>query len=168
MFKLGINVKAPVDHSTTLSAAELSQVRADLGQLLDAEGEVKAGPAEQKWKLLEDLAFRVQPIFLENHSDKMNIAQVLGIIDAKKRGKPVGSPDASIRVLRNIVDELVPLPCGKWKRVKTRRYANNNARLLPEPANNRNAGEWQWIGSECPTGRGNRPARRKTRKARKV
>jgi hypothetical protein len=168
MFKLGINVKAPVDHSTTLTAAELSQVRADLGQLLDEEGEVKAGPAEQKWKLLEDLAFRVQPIFLENHSDKMNIGQVLGIIDAKKRGKPVGSPDASIRVLRNVVDELVPLPCGKWKRVKTRRYANNNARLLPEPANNRNAGEWQWIGSECPTGRGNRPARRqKTRKARK-
>jgi hypothetical protein len=168
MFKLGINVKAPVDHSTTLTAAELSQVRADLGQLLDEEGEIKAGPAEQKWKLLEDLAFRVQPIFLENHSDKMNIAQVLGILDAKKRGKPVGSPDASIRVLRNVVDELVPLPCGKWKRVKTRRYANNNARLLPEPENNRNAGEWQWIGSECPTGRGNRPARRKTRKARKV
>jgi hypothetical protein len=164
MFKLGINVKAPVDHSTTLTAAELSQVRADLGQLLDEEGEVKAGPAEQKWKLLEDLAFRVQPIFLENHSDKMNIGQVLGIIDAKKRGKPVGSPDASIRVLRNVVDELVPLPCGKWKRVKTRRYANNNARLLPEPANNRNAGEWQWIGAECPAGRGNRPARRKTRK----
>ena len=168
MFKLGINVNAPVDHSTTLSAAELSQVRADLGQLLDEEGEVKAGPAEQKWEVLEDLAFRVQPIFLENHSDKMNIAQVLGILDAKKRGKPVGSPDASIRVLRNVVDELVPLPCGKWKRVKTRRYANNNARLLPEPANNRNAGEWQWIGSECPAGRGNRPARRKTRKNRKL
>lgn len=168
MFKLGINVKAPVDHSTTLTAAELSQVRADLGQLLDEEGEVKAGPAEQKWEVLEDLAFRVQPIFLENHSDKMNIGQVLGILDAKKRGKPVGSPDASIRVLRNVVDELIPLPCGKWKRVKTRRYANNNARLLPEPANNRNAGEWQWIGAECPTGRGNRPARRrKTRKARK-
>jgi hypothetical protein len=168
MFKLGINVKAPVDHSTTLSAAELSQVRADLGQLLDEEGEVKAGPAEQKWELLEDLAFRVQPIFLENHSDKMNIAQVIGILDAKKRGKPVGSPDASIRVLRNVVDELVPLPCGKWKRVKTRKYANNNARLLSEPANNRNAGEWQWIGSECPAGRGNRPARRKTRKNRKL
>ena len=168
MVNLRINVRAPVDHSTTLSAAELSQVRADLGQLLDTEGEVKAGPAEQKWEVLEDLAFRVQPIFLENHSDKMNIGQVLGILDAKKRGKPVGSPDASIRVLRNVVDELVPLPCGKWKRVKTRRYANNNARLLPEPANNRNAGEWQWIGSECPTGRGNRPARRKTRKNRKL
>ena len=169
MFKLGINVNAPVDHSTTLTAAELSQVRADLGQLLDTEGEPSPEIATaNKWEVLEDLAFRVQPIFLENHSDKMNIGQVLGIIDAKKRGRPVGSPDASIRVLRNVVDELVPLPCGKWKRVKTRRYANNNARLLPEPANNRNAGEWQWIGSECPTGRGNRPARRKTRKNRKL
>jgi hypothetical protein len=166
MVNLRINVRAPVDHSTTLTAAELSQVRADLGQLLDEEGEVKAGPAEEKWQLLEDLAFRVQPIFLENESDKMNIAQVLGILDAKKRGRPVGSPDASIRVLRNVVDDLVPLPCGKWKRVKTRRYANNNARLIPEPASNRNAGEWQWIGSECPTRSGNRPARRK--KTRKV
>jgi hypothetical protein len=166
MFDLRINVKAPVDHSTTLTAAELAAVRADLGQLLDTEGEVKAGPAEQKWEVLEDLAFRVQPIFLENESDKMNIAQVLGVLDAKKRGRPVGSPDASIRVLRNVVDELVPLPCGKWKRVKTRRN-NNNVRLRPEPANNRNAGEWEWIGAECPTGRGNRPARRKTRKARK-
>ena len=166
MVNLRINVKAPVDHSTTLTAAELSQVRADLGQLLDEEGEVKAGPAEEKWQLLEDLAFRVQPIFLENESDKMNIAQVLGVLDAKKRGRPVGSPDASIRVLRNVVDDLTPLPCGKWKRVKTRRYANNNARLIPEPASNRNAGEWQWIGAECPTRSGNRPARRK--KTRKV
>ena len=166
MVNLRINVRAPVDHSTTLTAAELSQVRADLGQLLDEEGEVKAGPAEEKWQLLEDLAFRVQPIFLENESDKMNIAQVLGVLDAKKRGRPVGSPDASIRVLRNVVDDLTPLPCGKWKRVKTRRYANNNARLIPEPASNRNAGEWQWIGAECPTRSGNRPARRK--KTRKV
>lgn len=166
MLKLGINVKAPVDHSTTLTAKELAAVREDLDTLLDEEGEVLEGPAANKWELLEDLAFRVQPIFLENHSDKMYIAQVLGILDAKKRGRAVGSPDASIRVLRNIVDELKPLPCGKWKRVKTRRYATNNARLIPEPANNRNAGEWQWIGSECPAGRGNRPARR--RKTRKV
>jgi len=166
MFKLGINVKAPVDHSTTLTAAQLAAVREDLATLLDTEGEVLEGPAANKWELLESLAFRVQPIFLENHSDKMNISQVLGMLDAKKRGKAVGSPDASIRVLRNVVDELMPLPCGKWKRVKTRRYANNNARFIPEPANNRNAGEWQWIGAECPAGR---PARRrKTRKSRKV
>jgi hypothetical protein len=166
MLKLGINVRAPVDHSTTLTFAQLAAVRADLGTLLDTEGE--ASPeiaAANKWEVLEDLAFRVQPIFLDNHSDKMNIGQVLGILDAKKRGRAVGSPDASIRVLRNVVDDLVPLPCGKWKRVKTRRYANNNARLIPEPANNRNAGEWQWIGAECPAGR---PARRrKTRKNRK-
>jgi len=166
MVNLRINVRAPVDHSTTLTAAELSQVRRELATLLNEEGNVKAGPAEEKWQLLEDLAFRVQPIFLENESDKMNIAQVLGILDAKKRGRPVGSPDAPIRVLRNVVDDLTPLPCGKWKRVKTRRYANNNARLIPEPASNRNAGEWQWIGSECPTGRGHSPARR--RKTRKV
>lgn len=166
MLKLGINVRAHVDHSTTLTAAQLAAVRADLAALLDTEGEVLEGPAANKWELLEDLAFRVQPIFLDNHSDKMNIGQVLGMIDAKKRGRAVGSPDASIRVLRNVVDDLVPLPCGKWKRVKTRRYANNNARLIPEPANNRNAGEWQWIGAECPAGR---PARRrKTRKSRKV
>jgi hypothetical protein len=167
MLGLKINVKAPVDHSTTLTATELSQVRADLATLLNEDGNVKAGPAEQKWQLLEDLTFRVQPIFLENESDKMNIAQILGILDAKKRGKEVGKPDAPIRVLRNVVDDLTPLPCGKWKRVKTRRYANNNARLIPEPANNRNASEWQWIGSECPTGRGNRSARRKTRKNRR-
>ena len=166
MLKLGINVRAHVDHSTTLTAAQLAAVRADLAALLDTEGEVLEGPAANKWELLEDLAFRVQPIFLDNHSDKMNIGQVLGMIDAKKRGRAVGSPDASIRVLRNVVDDLVSLPCGKWKRVKTRRYANNNARLIPEPANNRNAGEWQWIGAECPAGR---PARRrKTRKSRKV
>jgi hypothetical protein len=167
MSGLKINVKAPVDHSTTLTATELSQVRADLATLLNEDGNVKAGPAEQKWQLLEDLTFRVQPIFLENESDKMNIAQILGILDAKKRGKEVGKPDAPIRVLRNVVDDLTPLPCGKWKRVKTRRYANNNARLIPEPANNRNASEWQWIGAECPTGRGNRSARRKTRKNRR-
>ena len=165
MLKLGINVRAHVDHSTTLTAAQLAAVRADLATLLDDEGEVLEGPAANKWELLEDLAFRVQPIVLENHSDKMNIGQVLGMIDAKKRGRAVGSPDASIRVLRNVVDDLVPLPCGKWKRVKTRRYANNNARFIPEPANNRNAGEWQWIGAECPAGR---PARRrKTRKNRR-
>ena len=168
MFKLGINVKAPVDHSTTLTAAELAAVRADLGQLLDTEDEPSPEIAiENKWEVLEDLAFRVQPIFLENESDKMNIAQVLVVLDAKKRGRLVRSPDASIRVLRNVVDKLIPLPCGKWKRVKIRRNTNN-ARLRPEPANNRNAGEWQWIGSECLTGRGNRPARRKTRKARKA
>ena len=131
MLKLGINVRAHVDHSTTLTAAQLAAVRADLAALLDTEGEVLEGPAANKWELLEDLAFRVQPIFLDNHSDKMNIGQVLGMIDAKKRGRAVGSPDASIRVLRNVVDDLVPLPCGKWKRVKTRRYANNNARLIP-------------------------------------
>jgi hypothetical protein len=166
MLKLGINVRAHVDHSTTLTAAQLAAVRADLAALLDAEGEVLEGPAANKWELLEDLAYRVQPIFLDNHSDKKNISQVLGMIDAKKRERAVGSPDASIRVLRNVVDDLVPLPCGKWKRVKTRRYANNNARLIPEPANNSNAGEWQWIGAECPAGR---PARRrKTRKSRKV
>ena len=167
MLKLGINVRAPVDHSTTLTAAQLAAVRADLATLLDTEGEVSREiPEAEKWRMLEDLAYRVQPIFLDNHSDKKNISQVLGMIDAKKRGRAVGSPDASIRVLRNVVDDLVPLPCGKWKRVKTRRYANNNARLIPEPANNSNAGEWQWIGAECPAGR---PARRrKTRKSRKV
>ena len=163
MLGLKINVKAHVDHSTTLKAVELSQVRADLGQLLDEEGEVKAGPADQKWQLLEDLAFRVQPIFLENESDKMNISQVLGILDAKKRGKPVGSPDASIRVLRNVVDELTPLAYGKWKRVKTQRRANNNARLLPEPEN-RNAGEYRWFGEEPPGGRPPTPRRTRKRK----
>ena len=164
---LRINVKAPVSHNTILTAKELENIRTDLEPLL-AEGNVSNLPAPKKWLLLEDLAYRVQPVFLENMSDKMNISQVLYMIDAYKRGKKVGSPDAIIRVLRNVIEDLTPLPCGKWKRVKTRRYANNNTRLIQEPANNRNEGEWQWIGSECPAGRGNRPARRrKTRKARK-
>ena len=165
---LRINVKSPVSHNTILTAKELANIRTDLEPLL-AEGNVSNLPAPEKWQLLEDLAYRVQPVFLENMSDKMNINQVFYILDAHKRGKKVGSPDASIRVLRNVIDDLTPLPCGKWKRVKTRRYANNNTRLIQEPANNRNEGEWQWIGSECPAGRGNRPARRrKTRKAQKV
>jgi len=167
MFKLGINVKSPVSHNTTLTAAQLAQVKADLEPLLE-DGNISNMPAADKWALLEDLAYRVQPVFLDNHSDKMNIGQVLYMIDAHKRGKKVGSPDASIRVLRNVIDDLKPLPCGKWKRVKTRRYANNNARLVQEPANNTNEGEYQWFGAECPAGRGNRPARmRKTRKNRK-
>ena len=154
MLKLGINVRAHVDHSTTLTAAQLAVVRADLARLLDDEGEVSREiPEAEKWSVLEDLAFRVQPIFLENQSDKMNIIQVLGMLDAKKRGRVVGSPDASIRVLRNVIDDLNPLPCGRWKRVKTRKYANNNARLIKEPVNNRNEGEQQWIGSECAGGR---------------
>ena len=164
---LRINVKAPVSHNTILTAKELENIRTDLEPLL-AEGNVSNLPAPEKWQLLEDLAYRVQPVFLENMSDKMNISQVLYMIDAYKRGKKVGSPDASIRVLRNVIEDLTPLPCGKWKRVRTRRNPNNNTRLIQEPANNRNEGEWQWIGSECPAGRGNRPARRKTRKARKV
>lgn len=163
---LRINVKAPVSHNTILTAKELASIRTDLEPLL-AEGNVSNLPAPEKWLLLEDLAYRAQPVFLENYSDKMNISQVLYMIDAYKRGKKVGSPDASIRVLHNVILDLTPLPCGKWKRVKTRRYANNNRRLLQEPVNNRNEGEWQWIGSECPAGRGNRPARRKTRKVRK-
>ena len=168
MFKLRINVKSPVSHNTTLTAAQLAQVKADLEPLLE-NGNVSNMPAPEKWQLLEDLAYRVQPVFLENYSDKMYVSQVFYILDAHKRGKKVGSPDATIRVLRNVIEDLTPLPCGKWKRVKTQRYANNNTRLLQEPANNRNEGEWQWIGSECPAGRGNRPARRrKTRKVRKV
>ena len=163
---LRINVKAPVSHNTILTAKELASIRTDLEPLLE-EDNVSNLPAPEKWQLLEELAYRVQPVFLENESDKMNINQVFYILDAHKRGKKVGSPDASIRVLRNVIEDLTPLPCGKWKRVKTRRYANNNTRLIQEPANNRNEGEWQWIGSECPAGRGNRPARRKTRKARK-
>ena len=164
---LRINVKAPVSHNTILTAKELENIRTDLEPLL-AEGNVSNLPAPEKWQLLEELAYRVQPVFLENMSDKMNISQVFYILDAHKRGKKVGSPDATIRVLRNVIEDLTPLPCGKWKRVKTRRYANNNTRLIQEPANNRNEGEWQWIGSECPAGRGNRPARRrKTRKAHK-
>lgn len=163
---LRINVKSPVSHNTILTAKELANIRTDLEPLL-AEGNVSNLPAPEKWQLLEDLAYRVQPVFLENMSDKMNINQVFFILDAHKRGKKVGSPDASIRVLRNVIEDLTPLPCGKWKRVRTRRYPNNNTRLIQEPANNRNEGEWQWIGSECPAGRGNRPARRKTRKVRK-
>jgi hypothetical protein len=165
---LRINIASPVSHNTTLTAAQLAQVKADLEPLLE-NGNVSNLPAADKWALLEDLAYRVQPVFLENYSDKMNISQVFYMVDAYKRGKKVGSPDASIRVLRNVIEDLTPLPCGKWKRVKTRRYANNNRRLIPEPANNTNEGEYQWFGAECPTGRGNRPARRrKTRKALKV
>jgi hypothetical protein len=167
MLKLRINTRSPVSHNTTLTAAQLAEVKADLEPLLE-NGNLSNMPAADKWAMLEDLAYRVQPVFLENHTDKMNVSQVFYMLDAYKRGKKVGSPDASIRVLHNVVDDLTPLPCGKWKRVKTRRYANNNLRLLQESANNTNEGEWQWIGSECATGRGNRPARRKTRKARKV
>lgn len=134
-----------------------------MAALLDAEGEVLEGPAANKWELLEDLAFRVQPIFLDNHSDKMNIGQVLGMIDAKKRGRAVGSPDASIRVLRNVVDDLVPLPCGKWKRVRTRRNATNNSRTISEAnmGNAKNEWEHQWFGGECA---GGRPAAPNTRR----
>ena len=64
MLKLGINVRAHVDHSTTLTAAQLAAVRADLARLLDDEGEVSREiPEAEKWSVLEDLAFRVQPIF---------------------------------------------------------------------------------------------------------
>jgi len=164
---LRINIASPVSHNTTLTAVQLAQVKADLEPLLE-DGNVSNIPAADKWALLEDLAYSVQPVFLENYTDKMNVSQVFYMCDAYKRGKKVGSPDASIRVLRNVIEDLTPLPCGKWKRVKTRRYANNNRRLIPEPVNNTNEAEYQWFGAECPTGRGNRPARRKTRKARKV
>ena len=155
MFKLRINVKSPVSHNTTLTAAQLAQVKADLEPLLE-NGNVSNMPAPQKWQLLEDLAYRVQPVFLENMSDKMNINQVFFILDAHKRGKKVGSPDATIRVLRNVIEDLTPLPCGKWKRVRTRRNATNNSRTIREAnmGNAKNEWEHQWFGSECAGGRG--------------
>lgn len=164
---LRINVKAPVSHNTILTAKELASIRTDLEPLL-AEGNVSNLPAPEKWQLLEDLAYRVQPVFLENMSDKMNISQVFYILDAHKRGKKVGSPDASIRVLRNVIEDLTPLPCGKWKRVRTRRNATNNSRTIREAnmANAKNEWEHQWFGSECAGGRPAAPntRRRKTRK----
>ena len=164
---LRINVKAPVSHNTILTAKELENIRTDLEPLL-AEGNVSNLPAPKKWLLLEDLAYRVQPVFLENMSDKMNISQVFFILDAHKRGKKVGSPDATIRVLRNVIEDLTPLPCGKWKRVRTRRNATNNSRTIREAnmGNAKNEWEHQWFGSECAGGRPTVPntRRRKTRK----
>ncbi len=56
MFKLGINVKSPVSHNTTLTAVQLAQIKADLEPLLE-DGNVSNMPAADKWALLEDLAY---------------------------------------------------------------------------------------------------------------
>ena len=163
---LRINVKAPVSHNTILTAKELASIRTDLEPLLE-EDNVSNLPAPEKWQLLEELAYRVQPVFLENESDKMNINQVFYILDAHKRGKKVG-PDATIRVLRNVIEDLTPLPCGKWKRVRTRRNATNNSRTILEAnmANAKNEWEHQWFGGECAGGRPVAPntRRRKNRR----